>query len=75
MLDAKKLTGFFKVPNELLADAPAFSGWFDSRIPAGLAWCEDVAFLTETGAGTPMGVIGAQNPAYMTGGPRDRTAS
>ena len=65
VLDAKKLTGFFKVPNELLADAPAFSGWFDSRIPAGLAWAEDVAFLTETGAGTPMGVIGAQNPAYV----------
>jgi HK97 family phage major capsid protein len=56
-LDAKKLTGFFKVPNELLADAPAFSGWFDSRIPAGLAWAEDVAFMTETGAGTPQGFI------------------
>lgn len=56
-LDAKKLTGFFKVPNELLADAPAFSGWFDTRIPAGLAWAEDVAFMTETGAGTPQGFI------------------
>lgn len=66
VLDAKKLTGFFKVPNELLADAPAFSGWFDSRIPMGLAWAEDVAFLTETGAGTPQGVVGAQNPAYIT---------
>ena len=65
VLDAKKLTGFFKVPNELLADAPAFSGWFDTRIPMGLAWAEDLAFLTETGAGTPMGVIGAQNPAYI----------
>ena len=57
VLDAKKLTGFFKVPNELLADAPAFSGWFDTRIPAGLAWSEDVAFLNETGAGTPQGFI------------------
>ena len=57
VLDAKKLTGFFKVPNELLADAPAFSGWFDTRIPAGLAWFEDVAFMTETGAGTPQGFI------------------
>lgn len=56
-LDAKKLTGFFKVPNELLADAPAFSGWFDTRVPAGLAWAEDVAFMTETGAGTPQGFI------------------
>jgi HK97 family phage major capsid protein len=57
VLDAKKLVGFFKVPNELLADAPAFSGWFDTRIPAGLAWSEDVAFMTETGAGTPQGFI------------------
>jgi HK97 family phage major capsid protein len=57
VLDAKKLTGFFKVPNELLADAPAFSSWFDTRIPAGLAWAEDVAFMTETGAGVPQGFI------------------
>ena len=62
-LDAKKLTGFFKVPNELLADAPAFSGWFDTRIPQGLAWAEDVAFMTETGSGTPEGFIGS--PAYV----------
>jgi HK97 family phage major capsid protein len=54
---AKKLTGYFTVPNELLADAPAFSGWFDTKVPAGLAWFEDVAFMTETGAGTPQGFI------------------
>jgi HK97 family phage major capsid protein len=63
VLDAKKLVGFFKVPNELLADAPAFSSWFDTRIPAGLAWSEDVAFMTETGAGTPEGFIGS--PGYV----------
>lgn len=63
VLDAKKLVGFFKVPNELLADAPAFSSWFDTRIPMGLAWQEDVAFMTETGTGTPEGFIGS--PAYV----------
>jgi HK97 family phage major capsid protein len=63
VLDAKKLVGFFKVPNELLADAPAFSSWFDTRIPQGLAWSEDVAFLTETGTGTPEGII--NGPAYV----------
>lgn len=63
ILDAKKLTGFFKVPNELLADAPAFSSWFGTRIPRGLAWAEDVAFLTETGAGTPEGII--SGPGYI----------
>lgn len=57
VLDAKKLTGFFKVPAELLDDAPAFSGWFDSRVPQGLAWSEDVAFMTENGNGAPLGFI------------------
>ena len=65
-LDAKKLTGFFKVPNELLNDAPAFSGWFDTRIPAGLAWAEDVAFMTETGAGTPEGFINSPASVQVT---------
>jgi HK97 family phage major capsid protein len=63
VLDAKKLVGFFKVPNELLADAPAFGAWFDTRIPQGLAFSEDIAFLTETGAGTPQGIIGS--PGYI----------
>jgi HK97 family phage major capsid protein len=63
VLDAKKLVGFFKVPNELLADAPAFSSWFDTRIPQGLAWQEDVSFMTETGTGTPEGFI--NGPAYL----------
>ena len=66
VLDAKKLTGFFKVPNELLADAPAFSGWFDTRIPAGLAWTEDLAFMTETGAGTPEGFINSPGSVQVT---------
>lgn len=65
-LDAKKLTGFFKVPAELLDDAPAFSGWFDSRVPAGLAWFEDVAFLAETGVGTPEGVINSPASVQVT---------
>ena len=65
-LDAKKLTGFFKVPNELLADAPAFSGWFDTRIPAGLAWYEDLAFMTETGVSTPQGFINSPASVQVT---------
>lgn len=64
VLDAKKLTGFFKVPNELLNDAPAFAGWFDTRIPAGLAWAEDVAFMTEASASAPQGFI--SSPAAVS---------
>lgn len=66
VLDAKKLTGFFKVPAELLEDAPAFASWFDSRVPAGLAWSEDVAFMTETGAGTPLGFISCPAAVSVT---------
>jgi len=66
VLDAKKLTGFFKVPAELLDDAPAFAGWFDTRVPAGLAWAEDVAFMTETGVGTPLGFVNCPASVSVT---------
>ena len=56
-LTAKKLAGFFKVPNELLNDAPAFSAFFDTRVPQGLAWFEDNSFMNEDGNGAPLGFI------------------
>ncbi len=64
VLDAKKLTGFASVPNELLADATAFSAFFDQNFPRALAWYEDVAFLTATGAGEPLGLTNA--PALVS---------
>ena len=57
VLDAKKLTAFASVPNELLADATAFGAFFDTIFPRALAWYEDVAFMTGTGAGEPLGFI------------------
>jgi HK97 family phage major capsid protein len=66
VLDAKKLTGFFKVPAELLEDAPAFAAWFDERVPMGFAWAEDVAFMTETGDGTPQGFINCPASVSVT---------
>lgn len=57
VLDAKKLTGFWKTPRELLQDAPAFAAWFDERVPKGFAWAEDVAFMTGDDAGQPLGFI------------------
>jgi HK97 family phage major capsid protein len=66
VLDAKKLTGFFKVPAELLDDAPAFGAWFDERVPMGFAWAEDVAFMTETGDGTPLGWINCPASVSVT---------
>lgn len=57
VLDAKKLTGFASVPNELLADAPAFSSFFDNNFPRAVAWYEDLAFIAGTGTGEPAGFL------------------
>lgn len=57
VLDAKKLTAYANVPNELLQDAPAFAGFFDARFPIAIAYGEDVAFFTGTGVGEPEGFI------------------
>jgi HK97 family phage major capsid protein len=57
VLDAKKLTGYAEVPNELLADAPAFGSFFDTIFPRAIAWFEDIAFMTGTGVGEPLGFI------------------
>ena len=57
VLDAKKLTAYAEVPNELLQDAPAFEGFFDGTFPKAISWFEDVAYLTGTGVGEPLGFI------------------
>ena len=61
-LDAKKLTGFAAVPNELLSDSLiSFAALIESLWPQALAFFEDVAFMVGSGVGEPLGFIG--NPA------------
>ena len=60
VLDAKKLTAYAAVPNELLADAPAFMGFFGSSFPRAISWFEDVAFISGTGTGEPAGFVNCQ---------------
>jgi HK97 family phage major capsid protein len=57
ILDAKKLTVYAEVPNELLMDAPAFEGFFSNTFPQAITWFEDAGFLTGTGVGEPQGYI------------------
>lgn len=65
-LDAKKLTGFAAVPNELLQDSLiSFAALIESLWPQALAFFEDVAFMTGSGAGEPLGCLGAGNPAAL----------
>lgn len=65
-LDAKKLTGMAVVPNELLTDSLiSFAALIETLWPQALAFYEDIAFCTGTGAGEPLGFIGAANPATV----------
>jgi HK97 family phage major capsid protein len=64
LLDAKKLTGFAVVPNELLADSLiSFAALIEGLWPQALAFFEDVAFVAGSGVGEPLGFIGAGNSA------------
>lgn len=68
VLEAKKLTGYTLIPNELLNDAvQALDQWFRDMFPIALAWFEDVAFIAGSGSGQPQGF---QNSpcAVVTGG-------
>lgn len=60
VLEAKKLQAYLGgVPDELLADGPAFEAFCRTVIPMGLAWSEDQAFISGTGAGQPQGILNA----------------
>lgn len=64
VLDAKKLTGLSLVPSELLTDSLiSFSALIEAQWPRALAWFEDAAFITGSGAGEPLGFLG--NPAAI----------
>lgn len=66
VLDAKKLTGFAMVPNELLTDSIiSFAALIESLWPRCLAFFEDVAFMTGSGTGEPLGFMGSANPAAI----------
>lgn len=66
VLDAKKLTEYAEVPNELIADASAFNGFIEQMFPQALAWYEDLAFTKGTGVGEPLGFLSAANTAMIT---------
>lgn len=60
-LDAKKLTGYSVVPNELFTDAlAAFTAFINQKWPEALAWFEDLGFINGTGVGEPLGWLRAK---------------
>lgn len=66
VLDAKKLTAYTTVPNELLSDSiVSFEPLINQLFPEALAWYKDIAFMKGTGVGEPLGALSANNPAIQ----------
>jgi HK97 family phage major capsid protein len=58
VLDAKKLTAYTEVPNELISDSLiSFQAFIDEIFPEALGFYEDYAFLRGSGVGEPLGVL------------------
>jgi HK97 family phage major capsid protein len=66
-LEAKKLTIYTEVPNELLSDSMiSFDAFIGQKFPQALAWYEDIAFLQGNGVGQPVGALAsASNSAIV----------
>lgn len=60
VLDAKNLTAYTEVPNQLISDAIlAFGAFIEERFPRAIAFFEDKAFFNGTGVGEPLGFLRA----------------
>lgn len=67
VLDAKKLTAYTQVPQELVADSViSFQPFISEIFPEALTFYEDIAFLKGTGVGEPVGALGTQNTAMIS---------
>jgi len=67
VLDAKKLTGYSEVPNELFADSIlSFDALLGRLWPQAIAHFEDVAFFRGTGVGEPLGFQNANAAVSVT---------
>jgi HK97 family phage major capsid protein len=65
-LEAKKLTAYTAVPNELRRDsAISVDTLLGTMMPQGIAWFEDIAFLFGSGTGEPLGVFNPLNSATI----------
>lgn len=66
-LEAKKLTAYTEVPNELREDSsPSAEAFLRMSFPKAIAWFEDIAFLKGSGTGEPLGVFNPANLAIVT---------
>lgn len=67
VLEARKLTGFAKVPSELMNDSlVSFSAFINQMFPEALSFFEDIAFLSGDGVGKPLGVLNGNAAVSVT---------
>lgn len=67
VLDAKKLTIYTEVTNELLADSGgSFAAFLNQNFGKALAYYEDDAFINGNGVGQPQGVLNAAGKVAVT---------
>lgn len=67
VLDAKKLTAYTEVPNELISDSVgSFQAFLDQIFPEALGFYEDDAFINGTGVGEPLGFANAAAAVEVT---------
>lgn len=66
-LEARKLTAYTTIPNELLQDSiTPLDRWFDIFFPKAMAYFEDVAFVSGSGVGEPQGYLNAPAAVSVT---------
>jgi HK97 family phage major capsid protein len=66
-LEPTKQTALAYITNEVIKDTNgALTAWLMANLPSAMAWYEDLDYLTGTGAGEPLGVLSASNPALIT---------
>jgi HK97 family phage major capsid protein len=65
-LDATKLTGLAHITNETIKDTRgALTAWLMANLPRAYSWFEDLDFINGSGAGEPLGILNAANPALI----------
>jgi HK97 family phage major capsid protein len=66
-LEAKKLTAYSEIPNELFSDSIISLEMFINEIfPEAIAWFEDLAFIGGSGVGEPLGFLNATATVNVT---------
>jgi HK97 family phage major capsid protein len=66
VLDAKKLTAYAVIPQELIADSIiSFQPFISEVFPEALGFYEDIAFINGSGVGEPVGCLNTSNPAII----------